>query len=182
MLAPHDRQVAAEIVGQAFLPAFRRRRKVVYMRDSDFSILQRKLPHWRLDGATYFITFRLPRGEFSLDEILLVKNHIVSGNGRFYELLAVMVMPDHVHAMLCPKDGMNLSRITKRMKGVSARLINQARKTSGALWQDESWDRIVRDHDELVNELDYMFENPSRKGLIDDPAKWPGWWCSAEYV
>jgi putative transposase len=146
------------------------------MRDGDVSITQRHLPHWRLDGATYFLTFRLKSLAFSEDEIAIVRDHIRDGDGKFYELLAVMVMPDHVHVILRPNDGIDLSRIMKGMKGASARLINQWRQRTGPLWQDESWDRIIRNHDEYVGQVNYMFENPIRKGLIDDPWKWPGWW------
>jgi len=146
------------------------------MNEGDFRTTRRRLPHWHLDGATYFITFRLLHGELCGDEIVLVRDHIVAGHGRFYDLIALMVMPDHVHVALRPRDGYDLSRITKGMKGVSARLLNQRRGASGAVWQDESWDRIVRDHDELVRELDYMFDNPRRAGLIEDPFHWTGWW------
>ena len=146
------------------------------MRDGDFSISRRRLPHWRLDGATYFITFRLLAGEFSPEELVLVRDHILSGDGKFYELLAVMVMPDHVHVIIRPNPGVELSRIMKGIKGASARLINHRRGRTGALWQDESWDRIVRGEDEYAAELNYTFENPLRKGLTDDPMKWPGWW------
>src|SRR4051812_9582055 len=146
------------------------------MSQGDFSSTRRRLPHWRLEGATYFITFRLLQGELSPHEIVLVRDHVVSGHGRFYDLLAVTVMPDHVHAALTPRDPYDLSRITKGIKGVSARLLNTRRGAHGPVWQDESWDRIVRDHDELVREVDYMFENPLRAGLIDDPWNWPGWW------
>lgn len=146
------------------------------MASGDFRITHRRLPHWRLEGATYFITFRLARGELSTEEIALIHDHVRAGNGRFYELLAVMVMPDHVHLLLRPMDGMDLSRITKGIKGVSARLVNERRGHKGQLWQDESWDRIVRDHDEYVRELDYMHQNPVRRGLTEDPATWPGWW------
>jgi hypothetical protein len=62
------------------------------------------------------------------------------------------------------------------MKGASARLINLKRGRSGALWQDETWDRIIRDAEEYAGEVNYMFENHLRKGLTDDPWKWPGWW------
>jgi REP element-mobilizing transposase RayT len=146
------------------------------MRDGDFSSTRRRLPHWRLEGAIYFVTFRLLARELSSDEIALVRDHVVTGDGRFYGLIAVMVMPDHVHAALQPFDGYDLSRITKGIKGASARMLNERRGTSGAAWQDESWDRIIRDHDELCRELDYMFENPRRKGLTDDSWNWVGWW------
>lgn len=150
------------------------------MQDGDFSITRRRLPHWRLEGATYFITFRLARGEISPEEIVLVRDHVRAGDGRFYELLAVMVMPDHVHLLLCPNDGIDLSRITKGIKGVSARLLNERRGRKGQVWQDESWDRIVRDHEEYNRELDYLFQNPARRGLTDDPSNWPGWWYREE--
>ena len=146
------------------------------MEDGDLHITRRRLPHWRLAGATYFITFRLLHGELSPGEIVLVIDHIRTGHGKFYDLLAVMVMPDHVHAMLSPNEGIDLSRIIKGMKGVSARILNQSRGTTGAVWQDECWDRIVRDDDERLGELNYMFENLVRKGLVDDPSNWPGWW------
>jgi REP element-mobilizing transposase RayT len=132
------------------------------MHDGDFSSTRRRLPHWRLDGATYFITFRLLDGEFCAEEIAVVRDHVIAGDGKFYDLIAVMVMPDHVHAALTPKTGYDLARITKGIKGVSARLLNERRGTHGAVWQDESWDRIVRDHDELLRELRYMYENPLR--------------------
>src|SRR3954471_19771718 len=83
------------------------------MPDGDVSKTRRRLPHWRLDGATYFITFRLLAPQLSPDEITIVRDHVVSGDGRFYDLLCVMVMPDHVHAAVAPREGYDLSRITK---------------------------------------------------------------------
>ena len=146
------------------------------MSDGDFSKTRRRLPHWRLDGATYFITFRLLAQPLLPDEITLVRDHIAAGDGRFYDLLCVMAMPDHVHAALVPRDGYDLARITKGIKGATARLLNGRRGTHGVVWQDESWDRIVRGQDELLRELDYMFENPRRAGLTNDPWTWAGWW------
>ncbi len=109
----------------------------------------------------------------------MVRDHIIAGNCRFYALLAVVVvMPDHTHALLTPTDGYALSRITKGIKGVSARQINEARRTSGSVWQDESWDRIIRDQSELDEKRRYMLDNPVRKGLTRDPWTWPGWWCA----
>ena len=105
------------------------------MSDGDFRATRRRLPHWHLTRATYFITFRLLRGELSSDEIALVRDHIVVGDGRFYDLIAAMVMPDHVHSALTPRDGFDFSRITKGIKGVSARMLNQRRGTQGAVWQ-----------------------------------------------
>jgi len=153
-----------DLVGQTFLSA------------PDLKVRLRKLPHWRLAGATYFITFRLSSGRLSSEERRLVLDHIVSGDPEFYELIATQVMPDHVHIVLCPQPAASLSRIMKGIKGISARKLNQMRATKGRIWQDEYFDRIVRDNDELLEKLQYMFHNPVERGLVDDPSHYDGWY------
>ena len=150
--------------------------KAPQVEEPDLKIKRRNLPHWRLEGSTYFITFRVLEGELSPAERDVVFRHILAGDGKFYELLAVVVMPDHVHVVIRPLGAVDLSRIIKGMKGASSRLINQARGRTGTLWQDESWDRILRDDAELQEKLEYMLENPVRKQLIDDGWNWPWWY------
>jgi len=74
-----------------------------------------------------------------------------------------------------PNEGIELARAMKGIKGVSARKINQSRGTSGHVWQDEYWDRIVRDDNELQEKMHYMFNNPIKKGLCADTSHWCGW-------
>ncbi len=143
------------------------------MRDDRLHIHRRHLPHWQLRGATYFVTFRIAAGTLSMPERLLVLNHLRSGDGPFYDLLAAVVMPGHAHGVLQPNDGVDLPRIMKGIKGVSARLVNAARGTRGALWQDESFDRIIRDADELTGKLEYTIGNPVKAGLVEDPSMYP---------
>ena len=153
-------------------------------------IKRRKLPHWTLDGSVYFVTFRIREGQLLPDEVAIVLQHVRSGDPSFYQLFAAVVMPDHVHLLLRPNEGVELSRIMKGIKGVSARkvhLFRQTRmsgppgKTSGshshsALWQDESFDRIVRDHPEYEEKLKYMYYNPVKRGVTQTPAAYPGWY------
>jgi REP element-mobilizing transposase RayT len=103
-------------------------------------------------------------------------DHVKSGADKFYLLIAAVIMPDHVHVLIQPLDTFDLSRICKGMKGVSARLVNQSRRVNGYLWQDESWDRIMRNQDELDEKLQYMLDNPVRKGLISDGWLYPWWY------
>jgi len=135
-----------------------------------------RLPHWRLDGSTYFVTFRLAHGELSPPERKIVLDHSKSGAANYYTLIATTVMPDHVHLLLTPNPLMDLPRILKGIKGVSARLLNQHRGTRGQVWQDQCWDRIMRDQDELNEKLEYMLLNPVKKGLVDDPWSYDGWY------
>jgi REP element-mobilizing transposase RayT len=108
--------------------------------------------------------------------------HLRSGNYKFYRLAAAVVMPDHVHLLLRPLDGVELSRIMKGIKGTSARKINGRRNRVGTVWQDESWDRIVRDATEFDEKLKYMAQNPIKAGLVDEIEAYEGWFCNPEFA
>ncbi len=136
------------------------------MDESTLRKRRRNLPHWNIDGSTYCVTFRLKQGTLTAAERKLVIEHLKAGHGKYYQLAAAIVMPDHVHLLLRPENDFALSRIMKGIKGVSARLINQARSTLGSLWQDESWDRIIRDEEEFAEMLQYMADNPTKAGLV----------------
>ncbi len=120
------------------------------------------------------MTFRTSKGMLSVDEQGAVLKHVKKGDGEFYDLTAAVVMPDHVHLLLTPKEEYTLSRIMKGIKGGSARRINTMRHHSGRVWQHESYDRIVRDEDELLEKVEYLFNNPLKAGLTDDPLNYPG--------
>lgn len=143
---------------------------------AELNINRRHLPHWTMDDVAYFLTFRVKRGELSIEEQIMVLNLIKEGDNKFYSLLAVVIMPDHVHLILIPKSGYSLSQIMKGMKGKSAREINKLRNAKGSIWQDESFDRIIRDEDELIEKLNYMLNNPLKAGLTNDAWNYHGWY------
>ena len=99
-------------------------------------------------------------------------DHVRGGAGTYYRLSAVVVMPDHVHLVIRPERGITLSRVMKGLKGVSARSINQHRGHTGTIWQDESWDRSIRDEREFLSVLQYLAENPVRAGLCREPEEY----------
>jgi putative transposase len=135
-----------------------------------------------LNDAVYFVTFRLLTGTMTNSELSTVRDHIVKGSGKFYDLYSLVVMPDHVHVILKPKAPYSLSRIMKGMKGASANLLNKARNSTGSVWQDESFDRILRDLDELDEKLQYMFNNPIKRGLTEDTYSYAGWYLNNELL
>lgn len=86
-------------------------------------------------------------------------------------------MPDHVHAILSPmiKDGrvIPLWRILKSLKGASARNINRESGTFGRVWQDESFDHVLRNSSQLYDAIDYIAENPVASRLVKIPSDYP---------
>lgn len=150
------------------------------MEDKGLQITRRHLPHWRIEGATYFLTFRTRQLLLTPEEQKVVLDHIKGGNKVYYSLAAAVVLPDHVHMILTPNPGCDLHRIMKGIKGRSARKINTLRGMSGSVWQDESFDRIIRDQDEFEEKMRYMFVNALKKGLTDNPWSYHGWFCAED--
>ena len=143
----------------------------------DLAISRRNLPHWRLAGAVYFITFRLKEGRLSPKEVSAVLKYVEKGDAVYYDLFAATVMPTHVHAVLRPKAGVSLARVLKGIKGGSARLINASRGGWGSVWQDETYDRIIRDDKEMGEKVEYVFRNALKWGICDD-----GWDYAGLYL
>ena len=79
-------------------------------------------------------------------------------DGERYELGAYVVMPNHVHAIA-------LETLLKSWKQYSSKNINTRIDGHEPLWQDESFDRIIRDEEHLDKCLQYIARNPRLAGL-----------------
>lgn len=144
-------------------------------------IKKRNLPHWTLDGSTYFVTFRTARRRLSQDEQEIVFEHLMEGSRKFYNLASAVVMLDHVHLLLRPSSDYPLPRIMKGIKGVSSRKINVLRNSSGQLWQDEYWDRIVRDFEEFEEKVTYIAFNPVKAELVRRIEDYRYWYLNRDW-
>ncbi|WP_228043679.1 hypothetical protein [Dolichospermum sp. LEGE 00246] len=49
-------------------------------------------------------------------------------------------------------------------------------KHIGIVWQDERYDRIMRNHQEFVNTWNYIRENPVKANLVENPEDYPFLW------
>lgn len=81
-------------------------------------------------------------------------------DGVRYQLEAYVVMPNHVHLMLQPRQSFTLSKILHSLKSYTANEINKYAKTTGNVWQEESYDRIIRNPEELSHFRAYIRRNP----------------------
>lgn len=84
-------------------------------------------------------------------------------------------MPNHLHAVVRPTEGKknSLERILGSWKQFSSARINEERGERGALWQEESFDRIIRDEEHLYRAIQYIGRNPEKAGL--PPGACPLW-------
>jgi carbamoylphosphate synthase large subunit/REP element-mobilizing transposase RayT len=82
-----------------------------------------------------------------------------------YVLDVFVVMPNHVHVLVQLAKDQVLADVLHSWKSFSAKAINRLLGRTGQLWQEESYDRIVRDWDELVRYRDYIVRNPEKAKL-----------------
>jgi len=93
-----------------------------------------------------------------------------------YSLYAFVIMPNHVHMLIDPK--VDLSEITKAIKGRSARICNQILGRRGQpFWQAESYDHWVRSQGSFEKIRLYIERNPVVAGLAENSDVWR--WSSA---
>ena len=79
------------------------------------------------------------------------------------EMWAYVVMPNHVHAVFRLLDDAALGDLLKSWKSYSAKVINKLLGRRGALWDKESWDRLVRSPEHGAHYVQYILDNP--KGM-----------------
>ncbi len=191
-------------------------------------IYRRNLPHWRQDGATYAVTFRLAdsipaqivRAWHEEDRIWLEANGIteplsdpkaraaydaLDENVRraFERSLAhrlhveldqchgscrlaqpdirqvivdalmhydtqkwyvgdFVVMPNHVHGLFQPLNGHELETLLASVKGFTSSTLTKTGLKQGRFWQQENYDRLVRDRKELESWRKYIADNPTK--------------------
>jgi REP element-mobilizing transposase RayT len=91
-------------------------------------------------------------------------------DGNQYELGCYVVMPNHVHAIIRPMRPVEvpLEKILQGRKLRSSREINASVGCSGALWQEESFDRIIRDEEHLWKCIQYIARNPHNAALSSE--------------
>ena len=101
-------------------------------------------------------------------------------------LHAAVVMPDHVHLIFTPMadvDGsFSIPQIMHAIKSESAHRINKALNRKGKVWQDESFDHVLRGDESLAGRMEYLSENPVRAGLVQNPAEYRWLWRPPETV
>jgi REP element-mobilizing transposase RayT len=140
---------------------------------------RRHLPHLERAGATYFVTFTtIERRELSPAARTIILDCCVHDHGVTYFLRTICIMPDHVHMAFKAYDEWRLADITRRIKSVSARLINKLAGSRGSVWQNESFDRIARSGEDLRKKCEYICANPVRAGLVSSVEGWPWIWRS----
>jgi putative transposase len=150
------------------LPAHRHFGQEPKSSGQEFDALDRLLDQ----GRTGPVHLREPRvADMVVAAILYAADKLL-----FYDLHAFVVMPNHVHLLLTPT--VPLPKLLKSIKNFTAKQANEMLSTTGStFWQPETYDHVVRNHDEFNRIWAYIERNPVRAGLAATPSDYC--WSSA---
>jgi putative transposase len=96
-----------------------------------------------------------------------------------YHLHCYVVMSNHVHLLITPC--VEVSKLMQSLKRFTAKEANRMLNHTGRpFWQEESYDRLVRDETEFRRIARYIEMNPVKAGLVETPEDFL--WSSARPI
>ena len=157
----------------------------------DVHYSRRRLPHFEKPWAIYAVTITTThRRCLSPQARTIVLNAWRHFHNARYELFALCVMPDHVHALFQPWPKNEASRdettfwslteLMRALKSFTAREINRAEGKAGAVWEKETFDRYIRSDRDLEEKLHYILRNPWDAGVAKQNEDYPWTWTQED--
>ena len=137
-----------------------------------------------LKGGTYFFTVTLINRSSNLliQHINLLREAVkVVQQNHPFEIVAWVVLPDHLHAVWqLPIDDCDYSTRWRAIKSHFVRalkkkdvLVNMRADGSALVWQRRFWEHTIKNEDDLRRCVDYCYINPVKHGLVKVVADWP---------
>ncbi len=94
-----------------------------------------------------------------------------------FRLLAFVFMPEHVHLVIWPPEGMKLGLVIGGIKARTARRFFAGTGVGShggvrVFWQRRCYDHNCRTPETTREKINYCHNNPVRRELVADPGKW----------
>ena len=102
----------------------------------------------------------------------MVADALTFFESKRYKLDAWVIMPNHVHVLCQPIEGHDLSAILHSWKSFTSNAINVHLQRNGKLWQEESYNQIVRSEEHLYKLREYIQHNPAKANVTAHHASW----------
>jgi putative transposase len=121
------------------------------------------------------------------DLVQIIAQNFHHFDNQRYQLQAFCIMPNHVHILISPLaqadgDVFPLSHINYTWKRYTSNQINKVLSRNGSLWQDESYDHLIKSDLEFAATIRYIANNPVKAGLAEKWDEWYGTWIKDELI
>jgi putative transposase len=136
-------------------------------------------------GGTFFFTVNLADRSSGLltERVDLLRNSIRKvRQSHPFNIVAMVVLPDHLHAIWEMPDGDNdyplrwslikagFSRALEKTEYIGNA---RRRKRERGIWQRRYWEHQLRSDTDLARHVDYIHINPVKHGHVNAPVEWP---------
>jgi REP-associated tyrosine transposase len=165
--------------------------------------IRKELVHFNTAGHAHALTFscrhRMPLLAKDRSRLWMVGSLKRACDRHDFECLAFVVMPEHVHTIVAPRsDQYDISKFLQSVKQSVSLQAKRWLRENNPMWlrhltfidgngqtrfrfwqQGGGYDRNVFDPATLVTTIQYIHNNPVRRGLVTNPCDWR--WSSAEW-
>jgi REP element-mobilizing transposase RayT len=102
----------------------------------------------------------------------LVQDTLLYFDNEKYKLISWVIMPNHVHLLLRPAENQKLDKIIHSIKSFTAQKANEILNRQGKFWQEEYFDRYIRNFEHFEKTVNYIELNPVRANLCENRSGW----------
>ena len=112
-------------------------------------------------------------GAFLNGQIVLdIQKYFQSYDKKMYELMALAIMPNHIHILFKQND--ELKNIMRILKGGSTHIVNTLLDRKGQVWASDYFDKLIRDEEHFSLVYEYIKYNAIKAGLEDAKERFYG--------
>jgi putative transposase len=146
------------------------------------------MPNYRrafVAGGCWFFTVNLldRRSTLLVEEIQALREAVRVTRNRYpFHIDAIVIMPDHLHAVWTLPEGdsdfsirwrlikTRFAKMLPRTERLSA--VRQARHERG-IWQRRFWEHLIRDEADYARHVEYCYINPLKHRIVSRVRDWP---------
>ena len=152
------------------------------------SVHDGRMPNYRrlhAPGTTCFFTVNLRDRSASL--LVQHAHHLrrafaETRRARPFDLVSIVVLPDHLHCLwsLPPGDNDNATRwrqikaaFSRSIASDGIRNLSRERRRERDIWQRRFWERWIGNQADFAAHVDYIHRNPAKHGHVEHVRDWP---------
>lgn len=95
----------------------------------------------------------------------IVQDSILYHDGKFFDVRAWVIMPNHLHLLARFEEGQSLPVGLQSLKSFTAHKLKELHPEMDSIWQQGYFDRFMRNDDHFINTQAYIHQNPVKAKL-----------------
>jgi len=140
------------------------------------------------DGYSYYLTLVTHRRKpILIEHIELLRYAFKLSKEKYhYKIDAIVVLPDHIHMIITPREATDYSKIISSIKrsfvyGLDQKIKDEAKaeissskyyRQHSGIWQERFYEHTIRDEKDWLEKMEYIKNNPIKHNHVENLADW----------